>query len=108
MGSLPKGSCNLAPWYLQLVGQRFNAIEAHSGGEVIQVPRFMKNPGKLVLGALFLAALQAQLVGEPFGATLAYGLGEVVSVVGAGGSARLFVGIIQAHIRRKLFGIPKA
>src|SRR5215203_7211128 len=108
MGSLPKGSCKLAPWYLQLVRQRFGAIEAHSGGEVVQIPRFMKNPGKLVLDALFLAALQAQVPGEPFGATVAYGFGEVVGVVGACGSARLFVRIFQAQIRGKLFGIPKA
>src|SRR5215217_8978678 len=108
MGSLPKGSCKLAPWYLQLVSQRFGAIEAHSGGEVVQVPRFVKDPGKLVLGALVLAALQAQLIGEAFGATVAYGFGEVVSVVGACGSATLFVGIIQAQIRRKRFGILKA
>src|SRR5215208_4364880 len=108
MGSLPKGSCKLAPWHLQLVGQRLGTIKAHSGGEVVQVPRFMKDPGKLVLGALFLAALQAQLIGEPFGATLVYSLGEVVSVVGACGSATLFVGIIQAQIRRKRFGILNA
>src|SRR5919107_5130275 len=108
MGSFPKGSCKLAPRYLQLVGQRFGAFEAHSGGEVVQVPRFVKDPGKLVLGALFLAALQAQLIGEPFGATLVYSLGEFVSVVGACGSATLFVGIIQAQIRGKLFAVPKA
>ena len=41
-----------APFYPQILGQRFGAIEAQGGSELVQVLGVMKELCKLVLAAL--------------------------------------------------------